>query len=125
LQRDRKEKIFRVFRSAAHLRLAGVYVECPPYGDFIRRYDREETFFYIDPPYWNRENYYGKGIFSRDDFGKLSEQLAGIRGRFIMSLSDTPETREVFASFEMETVETCYTRANSKSKKAVELLISN
>ena len=74
--------------SAAHLRLARTYVECLPYYEVISRYDKEGTLFYIDPPYWDCEDYYGKGIFSREDFGRLAEQLKGIEGKFILSLND-------------------------------------
>jgi len=82
--------------SAAHLRLQQVTIERLPYGDFIDRYDGAEVFFYIDPPYFDCEDYYGENIFSRDDFAKLSEQLAGIKGRFLLSINDTPEIREIF-----------------------------
>ncbi|MCT4654409.1 MAG: hypothetical protein N4A65_01230 [Cohaesibacter sp.] len=33
-----------------HERLSGVTIERLPYGDCIQRYDRPETFFYLDPP---------------------------------------------------------------------------
>lgn len=35
----------------AHERLAGVWIECLPYAEFIRRWDRPGTLFYCDPPY--------------------------------------------------------------------------
>ena len=57
-----------------------MYVECLPYSEVITRYDRPGTFFYIDPPYWDCEGYYGPGIFSREDFGRLAAQLAGMAG---------------------------------------------
>ncbi|MEO5334661.1 MAG: DNA adenine methylase [Magnetococcus sp. YQC-5] len=51
--------------AAAHHRLARVTIENLPYADMIHCYDRTGTFFYIDPPYWNCENRYGKGIFAK------------------------------------------------------------
>ena len=111
--------------SAAHLRLSRVYIECLPYAEVIKRYDRADTFFYIDPPYWNCENYYGEGLFSRDDFAKLATQLAEIKGKFILSLNDTPGVRECFSGFELEAVQTKYTCSKSKSIDVGELLIRN
>jgi DNA adenine methylase len=111
------------YLSAAHLRLARVYVECLPYAEVIRRYDSANTFFYADPPYWDCEGYYGKGIFSREDFAKLAAQLAGVKGRFILSLNDTPGVREVFSAFEFEAVRTKYTCSNGKNLDAGEVLI--
>ena len=34
-----------------HTRLSGVVIECLPYSEFISRYDRPQTLFYLDPPY--------------------------------------------------------------------------
>lgn len=110
--------------SAAHLRLSRVYVECLPYSDIISRYDSTETFFYLDPPYWNCENYYGKGIFSREDFSQLATQLRDIKGKFILSLNDTTGVREVFKDFDIETVQTKYTCSNGKNVTAGEVLIT-
>jgi len=61
--------------SAAHLRLSNVMVENLGFADCIKRYDREHTFFYLDPPYFGVEDYYGDGLFSRDDFGRLATIL--------------------------------------------------
>jgi len=47
--------------SAAHLRLARVTIEHLPWQDCIARYDRPETLFYCDPPYFETEGY-GQGF---------------------------------------------------------------
>ncbi|MEO5338736.1 MAG: DNA adenine methylase [Magnetospirillum sp. WYHS-4] len=95
--------------AAVHERLAGVVIECLPYGDFIARYDRNETLFYLDPPYWGSEGDYGKDLFGRPDFAGLTEQLAGIKGAFLMSINDIPEVRALFSRFHVQAVETTYT----------------
>jgi len=91
-----------------HTRLAGVVIECLPYGEFITRYDRPETLFYLDPPYWGCEGDYGKTLFERADFERLADLLSGIQGRFIMSLNDRPVIRKIFSAFEIEAVQTSY-----------------
>jgi DNA adenine methylase len=111
------------YLSAAHLRLNRVYVECLPYAEVIRRYDGPDTFFYIDPPYWECEDYYGDGIFSREDFTALATQLAGIQGRFLLSLNDTPGVRDAFQGFAIEAVQTKYTCSKGKNVPAGEVLI--
>jgi DNA adenine methylase len=111
--------------SAIHLRLARVRIENLPFDEFITRNDRPETLFYLDPPYFGVENYYGKGIFSRDAFARLADQLARIQGRFILSLNDTPEIRETFKAFRIDTITTRYSCSKGESKKAREVLISN
>lgn len=108
-----------------HERLAGVVIECLPYQDFIRRYDRPGTLFYLDPPYHGCEGDYGPGLFGRDDFERLAELLKGLRGRFILSLNDVPEVRRIFADFELEPVRTTYTiGAKGDAKRVGELLIA-
>jgi DNA adenine methylase len=112
--------------SAAHLRLSRTYIENLPYQEVIERYDRPETFFYLDPPYFGCETDYGKGIFSRDDFSVLSSLLSSIAGNFILSINDVPEIREIFSPFRITEVSTQYSLSNTEEHKQVtELLVMN
>lgn len=108
-----------------HERLAGVVIECQPYSRAISAYDRPETLFYLDPPYYGCEDYYGKNVFSREDFDRLAEQLGRIQGRFLLSLNDVPDVRRIFRAFEFEAVQVNYSLNGSKQGGAAELLISN
>lgn len=110
--------------SEAHLRLNRVWVENMSYAKFIPRFDKPDTFFYIDPPYYNCENYYGEGIFSKEDFVVLKDILKGIQGKFIVSLNDVPEVREIFKDFSIVAVDTRYS-VSGKSQKVKEVLIMN
>lgn len=109
--------------AALHGRLARVTIECLHYSDFIRRYDSAETLFYIDPPYWGCEGDYGDGVFGPDDFRQLAAQLAQTRGRFILSINDAPEIREIFAAFDIATADTTYTVSAGAARKVTELII--
>lgn len=112
--------------SAAHLRLCRVYIENKPYSEIIKRYDRLGTFFYVDPPYYNCENYYGPGIFDKDDFSHLADLLGSIQGKFIMSINDVPEIRRLFRGFNILEVDTSYSMPGAhRKKKITELLIMN
>ena len=111
-----------------HERLAAVTIERLPYADLIRRYDGAGTLFYLDPPYWGCERDYGDGVFERADFERLSEQLSEIRGRFVLSINDTPGAREVFGRFAFDEVETTYTLSTAAigaGKRAGELVVRN
>ena len=110
-----------------HTRLAGVVIECLDWAAFIPRYDRADTLFYLDPPYWGCETDYGKLMFDRSDFARMAAVLAGIKGRFIMSLNDVPEVRSIFAAFQMVQVSTTYTISTQRGAAPArsELLISN
>lgn len=111
--------------SAAHERLAGVWIECLPWQELLDRWDRPHALFFLDPPYWDTEHYYGRSMFSKGDFKALRDRLKALRGRFILTVSDVPELREMFAGFEIEPVEVTYTtgRAGHNPRKG-ELIIS-
>ena len=112
--------------SMAHLRLARVYIENMSYEKLIPRYDRPETFFYLDPPYYGHEGDYGKHLFRREGFSTLAGLLAGLKGKFILSINDTPETRKLFSDFIIREVQTAYLAGGAGKKKAVsELLVMN
>lgn len=97
---------------ALHSRLSGVTVMCLDYAEFIARVDHKGALFYLDPPYWGCEGDYGKTLFGRDRFEQMAKQLGALKGRFILSLNDVPEVREIFARFQIEEVTTTYTIAS-------------
>ena len=109
----------------ASQRLKHVNVEHLPYDKLIPRLDHETTFYYLDPPYWDCEDIYGKGLFDKDDFRQLRDLLLNIKGQFIMSINDVPQIRELFAQFHIKEVQTEYTLSSTKPKLAKELLIAN
>lgn len=110
-----------------HTRLAGVVIECLDWSDFITRYDGPGTLFYLDPPYWGCEDDYGKAMFTRADFARMADQLAGIKGRFLLSINDVPEIRALFGHFEIEEVKVSYTIGDKADRAPVraELLVSS
>lgn len=109
---------------AAHERLDGVLIDCLDFGACIERYDsRPGTLFYLDPPYWGCTDDYGRDVFSEGDFERLRGLLAGLQGRFILSLNDTPEVREIFGEFDLEEVSLNY-RVSGGVTPAKELIIS-
>lgn len=110
---------------AAHERLESVVFECLDWSELVRRYDSSHALFYLDPPYFGGENDYGKGMFDRDQFAKMADQLSGIQGAFILSINDRAEIRDLFGGFELKEVTLKYTVAKSQSTEARELIVSN
>lgn len=108
-----------------HNRLSGVVIENLDWLDFINRYDRAETLFYIDPPYWGTEKYYGSNLFNSDQFALMAKRLNNIDGYFIMSINDVPEIRKLFEGFKITEVATTYSLGTNNAHKASELIITN
>jgi DNA adenine methylase len=107
------------------LRLSQVFIENRPYSQVIKQADRETTFFYVDPPYWDCEDMYGKGLFSKADFTALRDQLAAAKGKWLVSINDVPEIRALFKGFNIKVVPTKYSLSAAKVKPVNELLIAN
>lgn len=110
--------------SNAHIRLSRVYIENRPYQNILTRFDKPDTFFYCDPPYFGCEDDYGKDLFSPDDFLTLRDLLAALEGKFILSLNDVPDVREIYRDFKISKVKTRYSVGGS-NKAVAEVLISN
>jgi DNA adenine methylase len=111
--------------SDVHLRLVRVTIENLPWQDYLSRYDSATTFFYLDPPYCGFEAIYGPGLFSRSDFPLLASRLSAIGGKFILSINDVPEMRDIFSAFRITEVGTTYCSHNAGDMAARELLICN
>lgn len=111
---------------AIHERLAGVWIERLNYAELIRRWDRPEALFYLDPPYYGCEDDYGAELFSRAEFDRMAVQLASIEGRFVLSLNAHPEVKRIFADFRMLEVPTKYSVGGGDATIEVsEVVISN
>lgn len=107
-------------------RLIHVVIECKDFRDLIPRYDRPHSFFFLDPPYWKIPGY--KYDFVEQDFLDLVEILRNIKGKFLMTINDTPEIRRIFDGFTIEETTLKYSlspSAKSRAKIRTELLISN
>lgn len=107
----------------SHKRLERVQIECAPYEEVLKRYDRAGTLFYLDPPYYGRKLYHFN--LSHADFEQLAERLAKLKGKFILSLNDVPEVRTLFRRFHIKEVALHYTSQKRAGKRYREVLITN
>lgn len=83
---------------AVGARLQKVCIECKDWREIIAIYDRPHTFFYFDPPYLGADTkrYKGWGIA---ELQELADRLRTIKGKWIVSMNDMPETRRVFSGW--------------------------
>lgn len=106
-----------------HERLAGVVIERLDWRCLLDRYDRAGALFYLDPPYYGCEDDYGKNVFRREDFAEMSDRLSEIRGRFMVSLNDTPEVRAIFSQHIIVPVNLTYSVGGGAGKAVGEVII--
>lgn len=101
-------------------KMKDVIVHNQSFENMIRKYDSPTAFFYLDPPYFEKEHLYGGRHVDPLD---LSQRCEKMRGRFLLSYNDHPYVRSCFRQFRIRTIPTTYSA--STSCKTRELLISN
>jgi DNA adenine methylase len=107
-------------------RMANVIVENQDFETLIRHYDRPDSFFYADPPYFSTEDMYDVG-FGWDDHVRLRDTLKQIKGKFLLSYNDCPEIRELYEGFSIFDFSRIHSMAQryDAGKEFKELLIGN
>jgi DNA adenine methylase len=75
-------------------RIKEIIIENLDFRELIKKYDRENTLFYCDPPYFNIQ-FYEKN-FSTEDHEDLAEILSQIKGKFILSYNSHPKLEELY-----------------------------
>lgn len=106
-------------------RLARVIIENKDYNDIITSYDKEDTMFYLDPPYYGAEDIYKKR-FSQSDHINLHDMLLNINGKFILSYNDNAHIRELYSGFNIIEIERQNNlSSNENNKRYKELIIKN
>lgn len=110
--------------SQAHLRLSRVFVENLLWQDVIKKYDREHTLFFCDPPYYQTEGY---GVdFELDNYFQLAEFAKTIKGKMIITVNSCKEMSDIFSGFNIRKTQIKYSLSKSKKYKITgELIISN
>jgi DNA adenine methylase len=110
--------------SEAHLRLARTTIEHLDWKECVRRYDREHTLFYLDPPYWQTAGY-APGTFDFEQYQAMADLAGSIKGRMVISINDHPQIREVFAGLRLKVVPFRHTVSGQGGKQVNELIYFN
>lgn len=106
-------------------RLKNTIIENKDVMDIIKRYDRETTFFFLDPPYIDTMGY--KDKFTIEDHEKLRDELKKVKGNFLLTINDCDESKRIYKDFNIEEVGVSYSvsRERSARKTYGELIIRN
>lgn len=82
----------------ASRRLATTLIENKDFEALIRQYDRDNAFFYCDPPYYETEGHY-QVVFAKSDHVRLRDTLAGVQGKWMVSYNDCPYIRVLYQDY--------------------------
>ncbi len=91
----------------------------------IEKYDREETLFFADPPYFQTSGYGNE--FGEKEHILLRDKLKQLKGKFILTINDHDFIRELYKDFNIEEVKVNYSVSRSLSARGeyAELIIKN
>ena len=95
------------------------------YKKIIKKFDSNKTFFYLDPPYEKSDELYKNDSI---DLNEMSNLLKNIKGRFLLSINDSPNVRNIFKDFKITSLEVRGAGGKGKDiggKTRKELLIKN
>lgn len=106
-------------------RLRNTYVENLSFEKIIDKYDREYSFFFCDPPYFETTGY--GNTFGENEQLLLRDKLSNLKGKFLLTINDHEKVREWYKDFNLKEVQVNY--SVSKETKARgkynELIITN
>ena len=110
--------------SQAHLRLSRTWIEQLDWNTCLRKWDRDYTLHFLDPPYYETEGY---GVpFELVEYEKLAEAMRTIQGSAILTINDHPEMRRIFHGFKFQVIKIDYTiGGGGKGKNRQELIYRN
>ena len=104
-------KTFHLLWSGSR-RLKDTVIENKDFEALIRQYDRDNAFFYCDPPYYQTEGHY-EVEFKKEDHVRLRDTLTQIQGKFLVSYNDCEYIRELYKDYQIESV----TRINNLAQR--------
>ena len=96
---DPYNKIKRIPLQAKKMKEVNINNEC--IFSLIDKFNSEEVFLYLDPPYENSKGLYRNFTF---DFERLSKKLKEFKGKFLLSINASPIIKEIFDGFKFSTI---------------------
>lgn len=109
-------------------RLMKVYIENLDFEELIKRYDTEETLFYLDPPYLldKKTNDYYFEKWGLKDHERLLKVIRKIKGKFILSYYEHPTILDWYSEFNIVKREfKKHSQSKEKKENGIEILIKN
>jgi DNA adenine methylase len=119
-------KVVGELLAKAHERLDGVVVENLSYERCLENYDSKDTFHFIDPPYLNAPTKAYNG-FSEAQMRELRKRVGRLKGKWIVTVDDSPLNRELFSDCELRAVSSQNRLCNNRTHSHVrfgELIIT-
>lgn len=108
------------------VRIEDLIIENQSFEQLIPHYDKPESFFYLDPPYYNSEYVYDAD-FDWDQHVLMRDILVRCKGKWLVSQADFPEIRYLYKDFDILDFKRIHSMAqrSKPGSQFGELLIGN
>lgn len=106
-------------------RLSKVIIENKDFEGIIKTYNKKDTLFYLDPPYYGTEKYYTIA-FKQEDHERLKTAVDSIKSKCVLSYNDSRYIRELYKDYNIiELDRNDSLNSRNGSRRYNELLIKN
>lgn len=109
---------------ACAARLDRVILECLDWRDCLEKYDAATTLFYIDPPYLSSDVGYAH-VLTEQDHIYLADRLKKLRGKWILTVGDSPLMRELYTSYSIRRISTAQSLKRGRRGRFKQLIVLN
>jgi len=109
-------------------RMKNTIILLSDYKPVIQKYDSNDAFIYLDPPYVIKERYYVTGTWSLEQLEELLYILSKIKGKFLLSINHSYNIIDLAREYGYNVYGVTikyFAIKEIKGEKFVELLISN
>ena len=108
-------------------RLEHVTIECQDAISVIKRYDRPETFHFIDPPYINTNCAHYNGIFNEQMFIELLDMISSLKGKFMLTMfpNDHLQDYATLYRWTVHRIERTISASRTSRRKQEEWIVCN
>ena len=108
-------------------RLECVTIECEDGTNLIKRYDCEEAFHFVDPPYVGTDCGHYNGAFNEEDFSKLLETLSQVKGKFMLTMFPHKKIEEYAerCGWTIHRIERTITASKTSRRRQEEWIVTN
>jgi len=119
--------VLNVWYAAARLR--NVHIDNRDFIRVIDAYDTENTFFYLDPPYYETKDVVDTK-FKETDHLRLAKQLKNTEAKWLITYNDHPKIRKLYKDFYIEPITVQMSAPSAKAtdntrQQFPQLLITN
>ncbi len=113
-------------------RFKNVYIMNRDFAKVIDMYDSPDTLFFLDPPYYNKEDYYNYSgnLFTVKDHKRLKDKLVNIKGKAMVTYYGGEQVEKLYKGWNIDKWHTTKSSVKADKRtvgnfKAIEHLYSN